>query len=104
MSKSHRHIQRMITKALKAGRELRRMREQLGLSMRDVMARSRVAARRLHNPDYELSLNALSETEAKGRVPHVYRLASLAGIYGRSLNALLALYRAEVVRPRKRRR
>jgi transcriptional regulator with XRE-family HTH domain len=104
VSKTHRHIQRMITKVPKAGRTLRRIREGLGLTMRDVMARSKVSARRLHNRDYELSLNALSEMEAGGRVPHIYRLASLAGVYGRSLNSLLALYHAEVVRGRKRRK
>ncbi len=104
MSKPHRHIQRMITKVPKAGRALRRIRVNLGLTMRDVMALSRVSARRQHNPDYELSLNALSEMEAGGRVPHIYRLASLAGIYGRSLNSLLALYHAGVLRSRKRRK
>ena len=99
-----RYKQRMVTRVPKAGRALRRMREELWLTMRQVNARSRVLAKQRRNPDYELSLNALSELEAQGRVPHIYRLASLAGVYGRSMAELLALYQVQVVRPRKRRK
>jgi len=104
VSKPHRTIQRMITRVPKAGRALRRMREELGMTMRDVLARSRVVARKQRNRDYELSLNSLSELEARGRVPHIYRMASLAAIYGRRMNALLGLYGAEVARRRRRRK
>jgi transcriptional regulator with XRE-family HTH domain len=71
------------------------MRENLGLTMRDVNAKSRALAKRRRNRDYELSPSALSAIETRGAVPHIYRLASLAKIYKRSLAKLLALYRVD---------
>jgi len=98
-----RDIQRMQTRVPKAGRVLRRIREERGLTVRDVNLRSRAIAKRLRNPDYALALSALWEIEAEGKVPHLYRLASLAKIYGRSFDELLGLYKVGAARRRKRR-
>ena len=90
-----RDLQRMQTRIPKAGRLLCRVREELGLTLRDVNVRSRAIARQRDNPDYEVSTTALSDIENKGKVPHVYRLASLAQIYGRPLDQMLGLYKVQ---------
>lgn len=79
---------------------LRRMREQQGLTVRDVQARSRAVARKMRNRDYEVGLSALWEIENTGKIPHVYRLTTLATIYGCSTEKLLALYKVRMIRRR----
>ena len=88
-----RDLQRMRTRDPRAGRALQRLRENLGLTVRDVSARSRALAKRFRNADYELFPSALCEIETLGRIPHIYRLASLSRIYGYSVDKLLAYYK-----------
>jgi len=68
------------------------MRDALGMSLRDVVEASQTIAREKKKPDYALSLSALSDIERYGRVPHVYRMATLARIYKRPMAELLRLY------------
>lgn len=78
------------------GLHLRTLREQLGLTMRDVeTASSRVAARH-GNDDFAISLSRLSDIETKGIVPSIYRLYSLAVIYRYDFRELLGWYGIDV--------
>ncbi len=81
---------------LKAGQELRAIREKLGLTVRDVETAScRIAARR-GSEDFALSISRVSEIEAKGNLPSLHRLYSLAVIYRCDLRDLMAVYGVDV--------
>lgn len=78
------------------GHQLRMIREDLSLTIRDVETAScRIAARR-RNPEYAISLSRLSDIESKSVLPSIYRLYSLAVIYRRDLRDLLGLYGIDV--------
>ena len=64
--------------SLTAGQRLRALREQLGLTIRDVEAASVRIASKHSNEDFALSLSRLSDIETKGILPSLYRLYSLA--------------------------
>jgi transcriptional regulator with XRE-family HTH domain len=75
-----------------AGRKLRRMRERLQLTFRDVeQASQRIAARR-HNAQFRIGLSRLADIESKATVPSLFRLYSLAAIYRLDFRTLLAWY------------
>lgn len=75
-----------------AGQRLRALREQLGLTIRDVESASVRIAANHDNDDFALSLSRLSDIETKGIIPNLYRLYSLAVIYRRDLRELFAWY------------
>jgi len=75
---------------LPAGQRLRALREELGLTMRDVEAASERIAARHGNEDFAISLSRLSDIEAKGVLPNLYRLYSLSVIYRRDMRQMLA--------------
>lgn len=75
-----------------AGQRLRALREQLGLTIRDVEAASLRIASNRGNDDYALSLSRLSDIETKGVLPNLYRLYSLAAIYRRDVRELFGWY------------
>ena len=87
-----RYFHRMVTRNPHAGRQMRRIREGLGLSFRDVVERSEAIARQMNNVDYALSLSALSDIERLGKVPNVYRFSVFSRAYRRPLKTLLRLY------------
>ena len=64
-----------------AGEKLKRVRDRLSLTIRDVEEASRKIASRHHNDEFVVGLSRLSEIENKGTVPTVYRLYSLCSIY-----------------------
>lgn len=64
------------------GRELRRVREQLGLKYRDVEEASQQIARAKGSHEFLIGLSRLSDIENKGTLPSMYRLYSLCVIYG----------------------
>jgi transcriptional regulator with XRE-family HTH domain len=74
------------------GHKLRALREALGFTMRDVAAASARIARRLGNEDFSIPPSRLSDIEAKGVVPNVFRFYSLAAIYRRDYRELLSSY------------
>jgi transcriptional regulator with XRE-family HTH domain len=81
---------------LKAGLQLRAIREKLGLTVRDVETAScRIAARK-GNEDFALSISRVSEIEAKGNLPSIHRLYSLSVIYRHDLRELMAIYGVDV--------
>jgi len=74
------------------GQQLKRVREQLGLSMRDVeSAASRIAAK-LTNPEFLCPISRISDIESKGIVPSIFKLFSFSVIYGKDHRELCALY------------
>ncbi|MGH9650185.1 MAG: hypothetical protein ACRD3I_06910 [Terriglobales bacterium] len=75
-----------------AGQQLRSVREQLGLTLRDVeIASDRIAARH-RNENFAMPLSRLSDIETKGVLPSIYRLHSLAVIYRQDLREVLSWY------------
>jgi transcriptional regulator with XRE-family HTH domain len=75
-----------------AGQQLRSLREQLGLTVRDVETASNKLASRHGNPEYAVSISRLSDIETKEIIPSIYKIYSLAVIYRRTFNELLAWY------------
>ncbi len=78
--------------SLTAGQRLRALREQLGLTIRDVENASLRIATYHKNEDFALSLSRLSDIETKGVLPNLYRLYSLAVIYRRDIRELFDWY------------
>lgn len=81
---------------ISAGQQLRFVREQLGLTLRDVeIASSRIAARH-RNRNFAITPGRLSDIEGKGGLPSLYRLHTLAVIYRLDAREILAWYGIEV--------
>ncbi|PYV50916.1 MAG: hypothetical protein DMG96_36500 [Acidobacteria bacterium] len=76
----------------KPGKELRAIRQQLGLSLRDVHAASLSIARKHRLSAFVISPSRLHHIETKGAIPGIHRVYTLARIYGRTLNEILSLY------------
>lgn len=74
------------------GQNLRALREQLGLTMRDVEGASAQIASKHGNDEFSIPPSRLSDVETKGVVPSIYRLYSLAVIYRRDVRELLTWY------------
>ena len=74
------------------GQRLRVLREELGLTMRDVETASKRIARKRDNEEYVIPISRLSDFESKGVFPSIYRLYSLAVIYRRDLREILLWY------------
>lgn len=81
---------------LAPGRHLRNIREKLLLKYRDVKEASHQIALRNKNPEFSIGLSRLADIENKGTVPSIYRMYSLAAIYGRDFTELLGLYGVSV--------
>ena len=75
-----------------AGAELRAIRQQLGLSFRDVYAASLAIAKQRRQPAFVIAPSRLHDIETKNRIPSTHRLYALALIYGRTLKEILSLY------------
>jgi transcriptional regulator with XRE-family HTH domain len=74
------------------GQNLRLLREQLGLTMRDVETASARIATKRRNSEFAITPSRLSDLETKGVVPSIYRLYSLSVIYRRDVRELLQWY------------
>jgi transcriptional regulator with XRE-family HTH domain len=77
---------------MSAGQSLRLLREQLGLTMRDVENASIAIAARHKSEEFAIPPSRLSDIETKGVVPSIYRLYSLAVIYRRDVVEILTFY------------
>ncbi len=75
-----------------AGEDLRKIRERLGLTMRQVESASQKIAELHGSEEYLVPISRLSDIETKGVIPSIYRLYSLAAIYHREMAGLLHLY------------
>lgn len=74
------------------GHNLRVLREQLGLTMRDVETSSSRIAQKHGNDEFSIPPSRLSDIETKTIVPSIYRLYSLAVIYRRDFREILSWY------------
>jgi transcriptional regulator with XRE-family HTH domain len=77
---------------LTPGQRLRALREEFGLTIRDVETASIRIAACHQNDDFIIPLSRLSDIETKGIVPSIFRLYSLAIAYRRDMRELLAWY------------
>ncbi len=77
---------------LTPGQHLRALREQLGLTMRDVEGATMAIAARHGNDDFGIALSRLSDIETKGIVPSIYRLYALAVVYRKDFRELMSWF------------
>jgi transcriptional regulator with XRE-family HTH domain len=77
---------------LSGGHHLRLLREQLGLTMRDVETASATIAMKHKSDEFAIPPSRLSDIETKGVVPSIYRIYSLSVIYRRDARELLAFF------------
>jgi len=77
---------------LRGGKKLKQIREELGLTLRNVETYSQRLADKHGNPDFTLPISRLSDIENKDVVPTIFRLYSLAVVYRRELGELLGWY------------
>lgn len=75
-----------------AGKKLREVREQIGLTLRDVEVASTLLAEARGIEEFIINPSRLSDIETKGVVPSIYRLYVLAVIYRADFAELLKLY------------
>lgn len=77
---------------LSAGKKLRELREQIGLTLRDVEISSTALSQARNIEEFIINPSRLSDIETKGVVPSIYRLYVLSVIYRADLAGLLKLY------------
>ena len=77
---------------LSAGKKLRELREQIGLTLRDVEVASIALAESRGMEEFVVNPSRLSDVETKGVIPSIYRLYSLSVIYRADFAELLKLY------------
>ncbi len=81
-----------VETVLSAGKRLRELREQIGLTLRDVEVASTALAEVRGIEEFVINPSRLSDIETKGVVPSVYRLYVLSVIYRSDFAELLRLY------------
>jgi len=77
---------------LSAGKKLRDLREQMGLTLRDVEESSTHLAESRGIEEFIINPSRLSDIETKGVIPSIYRLYVLSVIYRADFTELLKLY------------
>ncbi len=76
----------------RAGERLKRVRERLKLTYRDVAQASQVVAERRGSEEFAIALSRLADIENKGTVPSIYRLYTLSTIYRVDFDEILRWY------------
>lgn len=74
------------------GEKLRRVRERLKLTYREVAEASQGIARRQGSEEFAMALSRLADIENKGTVPTIYRLYTLCAIYRLDWKEVLRWY------------
>jgi transcriptional regulator with XRE-family HTH domain len=74
------------------GEKLKRVREKLGLTYRDVEQASRQIAARRGNDEFAIALSRLADIENKGTAPTIHRIYTLCAIYRLDYEELLRWY------------
>jgi len=74
------------------GEKLRRIRERLNLTYRQVADASRKISERRGSREFALAISRLADIENKDKVPTIYRLYTLSAIYGLDLGEVLRWY------------
>ncbi len=75
-----------------AGQRLRQIREELGLTLRDVEEQSRRIAEEMQLFDYLITAGRLSQVENSNSLPSLYKLATLSFIYKLPLTEMFRIY------------
>jgi transcriptional regulator with XRE-family HTH domain len=76
----------------RAGEKLRRIRERLKLTYRDVARASQEIAKRRGSPEFTVTLSRLADIENGTRAPSVFRIYTLCAIYRLDLHEVLRWY------------
>jgi transcriptional regulator with XRE-family HTH domain len=76
----------------RGGERLKRVRERLGLTYREVVEASREIADRHANREFAMALSRLADIENKGTIPSLFRLYTLCAIYRLNLEDVLGWY------------
>jgi transcriptional regulator with XRE-family HTH domain len=76
----------------RAGEKLKRVRERLSLTFRDVERASQRIASERGSEEFSIALSRLADIENKGTVPSLYRLYSLCAIYRMDYEEVLRWY------------
>jgi len=76
----------------RAGELLKRARERLKLTYRDVEKASQIIATRRGSDEFAIALSRLADIENKATVPNIYRLYTLCAIYRLDFNEVLRWY------------
>src|SRR5215470_233883 len=79
-----------------AGKNLRALREKLGLTMRDVENSSARIAEKYCNEEFSIPPSRLSDVETKGILPSIYRLYTLSIIFRRDIRELMSWYNVDL--------
>jgi transcriptional regulator with XRE-family HTH domain len=74
------------------GEKLKRVRERLKLTYRDVEKASQQLAKRRANDEFAIALSRLADIENKGTVPTIFRLYALCAVYRLRLDEVLGWY------------
>jgi len=74
------------------GEKLKRARQRLALTYRDVEKASQQIAKRQDNVEFSIALSRLADIENKGTVPTIYKIYSLSAIYRLDLHEMLGWY------------
>ena len=74
------------------GEKLKRARQRLELTYRDVQKASQQIAKRQANVEFSIALSRLADIENKGTVPTIYKIYSLCAIYRLDLHETLQWY------------
>jgi transcriptional regulator with XRE-family HTH domain len=74
------------------GEKLKRFRERLSLTFREVEEASQQIARRRGSDEFSIALSRLADIENKGTVPSIYRIYSLCAIYRLDFEEVLQWY------------
>jgi transcriptional regulator with XRE-family HTH domain len=74
------------------GEKLRKMRERLKLTYRDVEQASHELARRRGSPEFLIPLSRLADIENAGKVPSLFRLYTLCTVYRLDFHEVLRWY------------
>ncbi len=75
-----------------AGQRLRQIREEHGLTLRDVEEQSRRLAEEMHITDCLITAGRLSQVENSNSLPSLYKLATLSFIYKLTLTEMFRIY------------
>jgi transcriptional regulator with XRE-family HTH domain len=74
------------------GEKLKRVRERLNLTYRDVEQASRLVAARRNSDEFVIALSRLADIENKGSAPTIYRIYTLCAIYRLDYEEVLRWY------------
>jgi transcriptional regulator with XRE-family HTH domain len=81
-----------------AGQRLRQIREELGLTLRDVEKLSRCIAKKTQIMDYLISAERVSQIENSNFLPSLYKLATLGFIYKLPSTEMFHIYGIDIRR------